>query len=118
MSNGKNSTSDVAAKFNGRWRIVEMDNWPNTYVRMIGEAFVSFGENAHGELAFGAVKGWLDVRHSIIDRQPLAEFYWEGYDEDDPVPGRGWLRIESTGRANGRIFIHCGEESGLICEPM
>lgn len=108
--------TNIASRFTGSWRITEMDNWPQTYVELVGYAYFKFGDEDQGEMSFGAVKGWLDVRYSLSDGKPTAEFSWQGYDEGDSASGRGWLQIRPAGDAKGYIFIHCGEESAVICE--
>ena len=47
--------------FAGRWRIVEMDVWDNDFLDLIEEAHLTFKGAADGEIAFGALKGFLDV---------------------------------------------------------
>jgi hypothetical protein len=49
--------------FAGRWRIVEMDNWDNDFLDLVEEAHLTFNGAADGEIAFGALKGFLDVRY-------------------------------------------------------
>ena len=50
-----------ARAFAGRWRIVEMDVWENDVIDEVEEAHITFGPGAHGEIAFIAVSGDLDV---------------------------------------------------------
>ena len=52
-----------AKAFAGRWRIVEMDVWDNDFLDLIEEAHLTFKGAADGEIAFGALKGFLDVRY-------------------------------------------------------
>jgi hypothetical protein len=42
-------------------------------------------------------------------------FSWSGFDENDPVNGRGWFTAIGD-QAEGRIFIHLGDESGFKAE--
>lgn len=53
-----------AKAFAGRWRIVEMDNWDNDALDLVEEAHLTFQGPADGEIAFVALKGFLDVRYS------------------------------------------------------
>lgn len=108
--------SPIAEKFQGRWRIVEMDNWSNDYLDLMETAHITFTDASDGEIAFGALIGWLDVRYGMRDGQPCAEFSWQGQDNTDSASGRGWLTMDEQGRILGRLFIHCGEESSLVCE--
>jgi hypothetical protein len=90
-----------AKAFAGRWRIVEMDNWDRDFVNLVEEAHLSFEGKAGGGIAFGALKGFLDVRYGARAGSACAEFSWEGYDENDPACGRGWVMIDPAGRLVG-----------------
>ena len=79
-----------AKVFAGRWRIVEMDVWDNEFLDLVEEAHLTFKGAADGEIAFGALKGFLDVRYGAREGAAYAEFSWEGHDENDPACGRGW----------------------------
>ncbi len=52
-----------AKAFAGRWRIVEMDNWDSDFLDLVEEAHLTFEGKSDGEIAFGALKGFLDVRY-------------------------------------------------------
>ena len=54
-----------AKAFAGRWRIVEMDNWDDAFLDLVGEAHLRFEGAADGEIAFGALKGFLDIPRRI-----------------------------------------------------
>src|SRR5579871_3778412 len=51
-----------AKAFAGRWRIVEMDNWDSDFLDLVEEAHLTFNGKPDGEIALGALKGFLDVR--------------------------------------------------------
>jgi hypothetical protein len=74
-----------AKAFAGRWRIVEMDNWDSDFLDLVEEAHLTFAGKSDGEIAFGALKGFLDVRYGARDGSACAEFSWEGHDENDPA---------------------------------
>ena len=78
-----------AKAFAGRWRIVEMDVWDKDFLDLVDTAHLTFKGAADGEIAFGALKGFLDVRYGTRDGSASAEFSWEGNDENDPASGRG-----------------------------
>lgn len=105
-----------AKAFAGRWRIVEMDTWDNEFLDLVEEAHLTFKGAANGEIAFGALKGFLDVRYGARDGSACAEFSWEGHDENDPACGRGWASIGTAGRLVGHFHIHNGDELGFVCE--
>jgi len=106
----------IAKAFAGRWRIVEMDNWDNDFLDLVEEAHITFHSAADGEIVFGALKSFLDVRYGARDGSASAEFSWEGFDENDPASGRGWVTISTADRLVGHFYIHNGEESGFVCE--
>lgn len=105
-----------AKAFKGRWRIVEMDTWPDDYLDLMEPAHITFEGASGGELVFGAVKGWLDVRFGSRDGAACAEFSWEGHNDADTACGRGWVAIGTAGRLVGHIYIHNSDDSGFVCE--
>ena len=104
-----------AKAFAGRWRIVEMDNWESAFLDLVEQAHLTFGSQFDGEIAFGALKGFLDVRYGTREGSSCAEFSWEGHDDNDPACGRGWVAIGTTGRLVGH-YIHNGDDSAIVCE--
>jgi len=108
---------DFAKAFAGRWRIVEMDVWDNAFLDLVEEAHLTFTGAADGEIAFGALKGFLDVRYGSRDGAACAEFSWEGHDDNDPARGRGSVALGTAGRLVGHFFIHKGDDSSFVCEP-
>jgi hypothetical protein len=106
----------LALPFQGRWRIAEMDLWDNEALDLVQPAFLEFKGN-EGEMRFIAVIAWLDVRYEARNGGPLAEFSWEGVDENDPRGGRGWVALGTAGRLVGHFFFHNGDDSGFVCEP-
>jgi len=52
-----------AKAFAGRWRIVEMDNWDSDFLDLVEQAHLTFAGKSTGEIAFGTLKGFLDVRY-------------------------------------------------------
>jgi hypothetical protein len=57
----------LAKAFAGRWRIVEMDVWDNDVLDLAEDAHISFTGRSDGEIAFVAVKGFLDIRYGSRD---------------------------------------------------
>jgi hypothetical protein len=105
-----------AKAFAGRWRIVEMDVWDNDFLDLVEVAHLTFKGSADGAIAFGALKGFLDVRYGTRDGAACAEFSWEGHDENDPACGRGWVVFGTSGRLIGHFYIHNADDSGFVCE--
>ena len=79
----------LAKAFRGRWRIIEMEVWPDDYLDLIEPAHIAFEGRTDGVFVFGAVKGWLDVRYGARDGAACAEFSWEGNNDADSASGRG-----------------------------
>ena len=104
-----------AKVFAGRWHIVEMDQWDEDFLDLIEEVHLTFEGAASGVIAFGAVKGFLDVRYDTRDGSACAEFSWEGYDDKNPRSGRGWVTLVTAGRLVGHFYIHKGDDSGFVC---
>jgi hypothetical protein len=91
-----NSRQRTAKVLMGRSRITEMDLWEQDDIDLMAPGFVEFGEDRRGSLGFIAVQGGIDWRDAPSDGLPGAEFTWEGFDEGDPVNGRGWAAVESA----------------------
>ncbi len=108
--------SALAAPFQGRWRIAEMDLWDNAALDLVGPAFLEIRQQ-EGEMRFIAVTAWLDVRYDVRAGGPIAEFSWEGVDEGDQRSGRGWVAPGTAGRLVGHFHFHMGDDSGFVCEP-
>ena len=102
-----------AKAFAGRWRIVEMDNWDSDLLDLVEEAHLTFEGKSDGEIAFGALRGFLDVRYGARDGSACAEFSWEGHDENDTACGRGWTIIGTASRLVGHFYIHNGDDFRL-----
>ena len=102
----------AAHAFVGRWRITEMEAWDADYFDMEAPAHITIDKNLTGDLQFGLVTGALDGRVETLNGQSRFEFSWSGFDEIDPTDGRGWLQVDGD-QADGRIFMHLGDDSGL-----
>lgn len=105
---------ELTNAFAGQWRIVEMDGWSNDVLDLGEKAHITFEGTSSGEIAFVAVKGFLDVRYGSRDAATYAEFSWQGFDDADETCGRGWATIGNDDRLIGHIFIHQGDDSAFI----
>jgi hypothetical protein len=112
----RRSAQLVAAPFQGRWRIVEMDLWDNEAIDLLGPASLEI-DGPNGTMRFIAVMASLDIRYEGRRGGPVAEFSWHGADEGDPASGRGWFSPGTAGRLVGHIYFHNGDDSGFVCEP-
>ena len=77
------------SKFSGRWRIVETSVWASDVLDLDGVACLAFEADGFGRLKMIALSADVDYRENG-DR---IEFSWAGFDEGDPVSGRGFARI-------------------------
>jgi len=91
-----------------------METWPQEYVDLVEPGFFEFYENDQGKFVFGTVVGWLDVRAS--HRTPRLDFSWQGSSDGDDACGRGWFEFPTPFKGQGRIYIHCSDESGVSIE--
>jgi hypothetical protein len=78
-------------------------------------AYFAIRNDLTGEFQFGMVQAQLDGKFESVDAISRLAFSWSGFDENDPVNGRGWFRA-SGDQAEGWIFIHLGDESGFKAE--
>ena len=70
-----------------------MDVWDNDVLDIGEEPHLTFKGASDGEIAFVAVKGFLDVRYGSRDGSACAEFSWQGCDDADEACGRGWAML-------------------------
>ena len=83
---------------------------------MLRTAHLTFEGAADREIAFGALKGFLDVRYGTRDGSRVRVVPWEGNDENDPTSGRGWVVLGTAGRLVGHFYIQNGDDSGFLCD--
>lgn len=108
-------TKAVRGNFVGNWRITEMEAWDADYCDMEAPAYITIRKDLTGEFQFGLVQAQLYGKIELADASPRVAFSWSGFDENDPVNGRGWFDA-SGDQAEGQIFIHLGDESGFKAE--
>ncbi|BEV17019.1 hypothetical protein HBDW_38070 [Herbaspirillum sp. DW155] len=99
----------------GSWRITSMELWDVDYFDMEVPAHITIKNDLTGTLQFGLVQGDIDARVHEHGSTVRIEFSWSGVDENDPVSGRGWLEVTGD-EAQGRIFIHLGDDSAFTAE--
>lgn len=99
----------------GDWRITGMEVWDADYFDMAVPAHITIRKDFAGEFQFGLVRAQLDGKIESADAASQLAFSWSGFDENDPVNGRGWFSANGD-QAKGRIFIHLGDESGFTAE--
>lgn len=99
----------------GNWRITDMEVWGTDYLDMEVPAYITIRSDLTGEFQFGLVQGDIDARLEVIEGVARMDFSWSGFEENDPVSGRGRMAVTGE-QAAGRIFIHLGDESGFTVE--
>lgn len=102
------------AGIEGTWRIVEMDLWDQDAVDLVAPGRIELRRDRTGSLTFIAVEATLDVRYSDSNGTSSAEFSWDGFDEGDPVSGRGSVSLHSDGTLRGHLYFHMGDDSGFV----
>ncbi len=96
----------------GTWRITDMQLWDADYLDMQAPAHLTIRRDLTGEIQFGLVHGDIKARIEYLSGLARVEFDWSGADENDPARGHGWMGVTGD-RANGRIFIDQGDDSGF-----
>ncbi len=89
-----------------------MDSWDADYFDMEITAYITIYKDLTGEFQFGLVQAQIDGKIVSAESPSRVAFTWSGFDKNDPIHGRGWLTATGN-QAEGRIFIHLGDESGF-----
>jgi hypothetical protein len=89
-----------------------MECWDSDYFDMEVSAHITIEDDLSGEFQFGLVLGQMEGRLSA-GTAARYRFKWSGFDENDPVSGRGWLRADGD-HAEGCIEFDLGERSKLV----
>ena len=93
----------------GRWRIVEADLWDRDFLDLCGPAYILFETGGHGEFAFGAVQGGMDLQYG----KRTVFFTWEGFDEMDETSGSGSAELDDDGTVEIELSFHNGDDAVL-----
>jgi len=105
------------ADFLGRWRIIATEMWDLDALDLVERAEIFFGPEMGGELRMIAIGA--DVDYRVVDRggHPRVEFSWSGFDDGDPISGRGYA--DRTGDLIvGMLHIHRGDQSSFVAERL
>jgi hypothetical protein len=102
----------VKPQYVGTWRITAMETWDADYINLVGPGHLRIDRDGCGFMQFGAVEAALDCRVEDVTSKQRLEFTFQGFDEGDPVSGRGWATVCGP-EMTGRICFHQGEESGF-----
>ena len=91
------------------YRIVEMAQWDEDFVDLVTKAYLKINADGSGRFQFGAVEGSMDCRSTVRDGKPAIDFSWEGFDDDNPVGGRGWAELDGD-TLRGHLYFHIGDD--------
>jgi hypothetical protein len=93
----------------GKWRIFEADLWDRDYLDLVEPAYISFADDGHGEIAFGALNAGLDCEYGAS----IIFFTWFGFDEMDEVMGSGNAELNDDDTIDIEFCFHLGDEAQL-----
>jgi hypothetical protein len=74
--------------FIGRWRIISMSAWDESFIDEEEEGYFEFSDAGWSKFHFGYVHGQMDCRLTTRDGESAVEWTWDGNDEMDPAQGR------------------------------
>ena len=101
--------------FIGRWRIISMSAWDESFIDEEEEGYFEFSDEGWGAFHFGYVHGQMDHRLTTRDGEPAVEWTWDGNAEMDPAQGRGWAVVQGD-ELHGMIFFHGGDDSEFVAK--
>lgn len=93
----------------GKWRIVEADLWDKDFLDLIEPATIVFGDDGHGEIAYGAMTGTLDCEYA----RNTIFYTWIGSDEGTEVSGSGEADLQTNGTLIIEHRYYHGDEAQL-----
>ena len=73
-----------------------MDCWDVDYINLVVPGYIRIDRDGHGFMQFGAVEADLDCRVEDAADIERLEFTFQGFDEGDPISGRGWAAFLSA----------------------
>ena len=98
----------------GKWRIVEMHDFPADYPDMVEPAYILFEHKGGGEFAFGCCTGHIWEASST--EATSIDFSWDGSDEMTEVCGDGSAELQPDGSLHGEICYRHGDEYSFIAQ--
>ena len=102
-------------QFLGEWRITATGLWAAADLDEFVPAHITFGASRRGELALIAIEADIDYRIGERGGTRAVEFSWQGFDDGQPISGRGWALL-GDGQIAGRLFIHQGDETSFTAK--
>ena len=95
-------------------RILEADLWDRDYLDLVEPAYISFADDGHGVIPFGALNAGLDCAYGAS----IIFFTWFGFDEMDEVTGSGNAELNDDGTIDIDFSHHLGHENPAQSPPM
>jgi len=92
-----------------------MEQWDEDFLDLVTPAYIKIGADGPGRFQFGAVDGLMDCRSTMRDGKHAIDFSWEGFDEGDPVDGRGWTVLDGD-TLRGHLYFHMGDDSSFVAK--
>ncbi len=97
--------------YQGKWHIYEMEMWDEDYFNMTVQAYIEIKPDNLGYFQFGLVEGQIDGKVVEYPDETRFEFTWDGYDENDPMNGNGWIKLVNADTIEGEFRLHLGDDS-------
>ena len=108
-------TTDSSA-FQGKWHIYDMEGWDEAYFNMMVQAYIEIKPDNLGYFQFGLVEGQIDGKVVDYTDETRFEFTWDGYDENDPMNGSGWIKLKDPDTIEGEFRLHLGDDSTFLAK--
>lgn len=94
----------------GKYRITSMEMWDQEFVDADVPGFIEFSKNGLGKFQFGYVRCDIDWDEGEHDGSPAIEFSFQGFDEMEPISGRGWAKVDGR-NVTGEFMFFQGDDS-------
>ncbi len=93
-----------------------MEMWDAAYFNMMVQAYIEIKPDNLGYFQFGLVEGQLDGQVVEYTNETRFEFTWDGYDENDPMNGSGWIKLTDPDTIEGEFRLHLGDDSTFLAK--
>ncbi len=92
------------------WRIRAVGDFTRERIDAGGRAVISFDRRGYGTLKFCGIEAEMDCRYIVRPRSNVVEFSLVGFEDAEPISGRGWAHVLRTGGMTGHLFLHRGSD--------
>lgn len=106
------TTRPIPPEYLDWWHLTESEMWDSEALDLVGPAVLSIGSPQGDRLRMIAIEA--EVRCTFS--RNAVSFTFEGYDEGDPISGKGRVKLRPDGRLSGQLQIHDGDESTFLAE--